>query len=102
MACRDYARRNASRVKSHKIRYLSQMERATPKWLTDEDWKAMDALYAEARAKSRETGIRHEVDHVIPLYGKTVSGLHVPSNLQILTQAQNVAKSNMYAELLGD
>lgn len=102
MASRKSSRKHASRVKAHKIRYLSQMERATPKWLTQQDWDAMDAMYAEARERTRDTGIRHEVDHIIPLYGKTVSGLHVPGNLQILTQTQNVAKSNRYADLLGD
>lgn len=62
----------------------------------------MNALYNRARKLTRITGIRHEIDHVIPLNGEKISGLHVPQNLQILTQAENVAKSNMYAELSGD
>jgi hypothetical protein len=96
------ARKHASRVKAAKIRYEAKLKRATPSWLTKEDWSAMDAIYAEARRLSRETGVRHEVDHIVPLNGRFVTGLHVPSNLQILTQSRNVAKSNRYAELSGD
>jgi 5-methylcytosine-specific restriction endonuclease McrA len=96
------ARKHAARVKAAKIRYESKLARATPAWLTADDWKEMDALYEEARRLTRETGIRHEVDHIHPINGKTVSGLHVPKNLQILTQAANAAKSNRYAELSGD
>jgi hypothetical protein len=96
------ARKHASRVKACKIRYEAQLKRATPSWLTKEDWAQMDAIYAEARELTRVYGIRHEVDHKIPLNGKRVSGLHVPGNLQILSQLANVAKSNKYAELSGD
>lgn len=96
------ARKHASRIKAAKIKYEAKLSKATPSWLTAEDWAKMDAVYAEARRLSKETGVRHEVDHIVPLNGKCVSGLHVPGNLQILTQAQNVRKSNRYAEHSGD
>ena len=96
------ARKNPARMKANKIKYENKRSQATPKWLTDEHWAAMNAMYAEARRLTQETGVRHEVDHIHPINGKTLSGLHVPWNLQILTQAQNVAKSNRYAEHSGD
>lgn len=96
------ANKYPARRKAGKIRYEAQLKRATPAWLTDEDWEEMNAIYRRAQELTRSTGVRHEVDHKIPLNGKTVTGLHVPANLQILTQAQNVSKSNKYAELSGD
>ena len=100
--CRLANRKNPARVKANKIKYENKLAKATPEWLTQEHWEAMNGIYEKARRLSQKTGIRHEVDHICPINGERVSGLHVPWNLQILTQAENVAKSNRYAELLGD
>lgn len=95
-------RKNPARVKANKIKYETKRDAATPGWLSKEHWVQMNAFYERARALTRETGVRHEVDHIVPINGKTVSGLHVPWNLQILTQSENVSKSNRYAGLSGD
>lgn len=52
------------------------------------------ALYKKAREISRETGIPHEVDHIIPLRGKRISGLHVYRNLRVITAKENREKGN--------
>lgn len=65
---------------------------ATPKWLTKEDKVAMKEIY-------RKCPKGHEVDHIIPLQGKEVTGLHVPWNLQYLPMSLNRKKSNRIKEV---
>ena len=67
---------------------------ATPSWLSETHISEMVLFYTEARQKTVETGVKHEVDHIIPLISDVVSGLHVPWNLQILTTFENRSKSN--------
>ena len=56
------------------------------------------ALYAEARRLSKETPQKYHVDHIVPLNGKTVCGLHVHYNLQILPAGKNLSKRNNLME----
>ena len=76
-------------------RRSSQLQR-TPCWLTEEDYKAIEDFYYLAKALTEATGIQHVVDHIIPLQGTLVSGLHHPNNLQILTRIENASKGNKF------
>lgn len=67
---------------------------ATPPWLTKDQRKEILGYYERSRELTITTGVCHEVDHMVPLQGKTVCGLHVPWNLQVLTKSDNVRKSN--------
>jgi len=67
-----------------------------PKWLTNEDLQAIQEVYTNARKIEEATGIKQHVDHIVPLQGTTVSGLHVPTNLQIIPATSNLTKGNSY------
>ena len=68
----------------------------TPGWLTKEDLDKIESIYIEAGRKTKKTGEEWHVDHIIPLQGKNISGLHVPDNLQILRATENKSKYNRY------
>jgi hypothetical protein len=82
------ARETASTASRHWIRRLRM-----PRWA---DRNAIAAVYREARRLSAETGVKHHVDHILPLCGKTISGLHVHQNLQPLPWFKNLSKGNKY------
>jgi hypothetical protein len=70
--------------------------RAGPRAVRWADQKAMVAVYRACAKATVETGEVHHVDHVIPLRGELVSGLHVPTNLQVLTGPANSSKGNRF------
>jgi 5-methylcytosine-specific restriction endonuclease McrA len=61
----------------------------------------IEQMYANARKISQDTGVAHEVDHIVPLVNSAVCGLHVPWNLQILTQFENRSKRNNLENING-
>lgn len=85
--------KNPARVTAGRMKYYTGKKCACPQW-ADQD-KILE-FYKEAQRLTSETGIKHEVDHKIPLHGKLVSGLHVPNNLQVLTAYDNAVKHNHF------
>ena len=71
-----------------------RFRQATPRWLTPEQKLEMRLKYRLAIELSRRLGVPYAVDHIIPLQGEEVCGLHVPWNMEVITQEQNLKKSN--------
>lgn len=78
----------AVRLASNRLRELAKIS-ATPPWLTKEHKESMKIFY-----KNRPKGFH--VDHIVPIKGKNVCGLHVPWNLQYLPAAENIKKRNKF------
>jgi len=107
----DWTKQNKSRKKttdkrwreSNPEKYSASMKRykvskknRTPSWLTSEQHDQIESFYEAAFAFRIFTGLEYHVDHIVPLQGKTVSGLHVPANLQVLQSSDNLKKSNLF------
>lgn len=75
---------------------------ATPAWLTAEHRKQISAIYFLSVQKTEETGVKHEVDHIVPISGKLVCGLHVPWNLRVIPRLENIRKSNKLCQTLAN
>lgn len=67
----------------------------TPSWLNDGHWFEIHSIYKFCSA-FRKVGFNWHVDHIVPLQGKNVSGLHAPWNLQVLTAKENLSKNNRF------
>jgi len=67
---------------------------ATPKWLSKNDLDWIDAYYVEAQKHKEMFGMVLAVDHIVPLKGKQVCGLHVPWNMCLRTKSDNSKKHN--------
>lgn len=67
---------------------------ASPNWLTRQDLEQIAELYEIAKAFKLYTGQEYHVDHIVPLQGENVCGLHVPWNLQVIPAKENLSKSN--------
>jgi len=71
----------------------------TPAWLSEKQRTDIACAYKTARRITDETMVEHQVDHIVPLNGVKVCGLHVPWNLQVITARNNRRKQNVMTEV---
>jgi len=95
---KEWKLRNKGRVSAINRKRELQKKKACPIWLTEFDHDYITHIYIQSRELEKIDNVKYHVDHIIPLQGKNVSGLHVPWNLQILTADENLRKWNKYEE----
>ena len=83
----EYDQRNQAAKNARTAKYRAAKVQATPKWLSQEHLDEIRQIY-----KNCPPGL--EVDHIVPIRGKNVRGLHVPWNLQYLSPTENNRKNN--------
>ena len=76
---------------AHTAKRRADLLKATPPWA---DLEAIKEFYTKREQLTKDTGVLHHVDHIVPLNGVEVRGLHCENNLQILTASENLSKYN--------
>lgn len=87
-----YALANPSRLTSYTARKRAE-KLAMPKWANQ---FFIHEAYRLSALRTKMLGIKYTVDHIVPLYGKTVCGLHVENNLAVIPHATNARKGNRH------
>jgi hypothetical protein len=95
-AKKAYAQRKKDVINAAVARRKAAKLKRTPKWLTKFDKLKIQCVYSIAAMLTRVNNELWHVDHIIPLQGDLVSGLHVPSNLQVMRGVENVRKHKKF------
>lgn len=94
-AARDnWAQANKPKLAARTRKRQAAKLQRTPTWLTSSELWMMQEAYELAALRTKLFGFQWDVDHVLPLQGKTVSGLHTPYNLQVIPASENYRKGN--------
>lgn len=90
---KEWSKNNLHKKRIYRANRRAYLLKATPFW---SDKQFIQQIYEQAYLMSKKSGIKYEVDHVIPLQGKNVCGLHNQFNLQIISMMDNRSKANKY------
>jgi hypothetical protein len=92
----SHKKNNRAYYTADTAKYRADKDKRTPNWLSEFDLLHIKCLYQVAAMRTRESGEPWHVDHVIPLRGKIVSGLHTPANMRVIRGEENEKKNNLY------
>lgn len=90
----NHYKENKAKYAAKRAKRRATQLQATPKWLSKTYFTRIECKYSLAAMFSKYSGVPHAVDHIVPLQGETVCGLHVPWNLQVITVTNNLQKGN--------
>lgn len=86
----DWSKNNLEKKRFYRSKRRANIASSTPKWA---DLDKIKQIYKCASDLKKQTGILYEVDHIVPLKGKNVCGLHSEHNLQIIEMSKNRQKA---------
>lgn len=92
-----WAAANPERAHSLKAKYRAARRMACPPWVDADHMARIHEVYRLRRQISEQTGVVHEVDHIVPLQGKTVCGLHVWWNLRVIPREENNRRPRIWS-----
>ena len=88
-----WAKRNSAKVNAKKAARMAAQKSATPAWANQ---FFIEEIYDLARLRTKYLGVKHSVDHIVPMTSKLVCGLHVEHNLRVIPHRQNISKLNRH------
>lgn len=91
---KEYVDKNRAKIYEYNALRRAAKSKGCPQWLTKSDRAVISAIYEMAGRLTSCLGILHHVDHIVPLRGKHVCGLHVPWNLAAIPAKINMKKHN--------
>ena len=93
--CLAWQAKNKDKTIANIAKYKAAKLQRIPPWA---DLSEIEKIYEKRVQLELETGEQYDVDHIIPLQGKTVSGLHVHTNLRIIPRKENRRKGNRFSD----
>ena len=93
---KEYIKKNRAYLTAKEAKRRGAKLQATPKWLTEQDLEKIKTEYKLCAWASSVMKEQYHVDHIVPLKGKLVCGLHVPWNLQVIPAKVNASKGNKH------
>lgn len=87
-------REDAAKYRGYQNTREARKKNAVPKWFGELDQLALDEAADLIDKRRTATGIDWQIDHMLPMLARTVCGLHVGNNLQVIPRTLNAQKNN--------
>ena len=93
---RVYRQTNKAKVNALAKAYKVRKKNRIPKWVDKDHMWLIKEAYELAQLRTKQFGFSWHVDHIVPIQGELVSGLHVIENLQVIPAIENIKKKNKF------
>lgn len=91
---KNYITNNPEKRSEKRKKQKLQRTHCVPEWYSELDSLVFEEAYKLCKIRNLETNIKWNIDHMIPINAKTVSGLHCAENIQVIPKIMNLHKSN--------